>query len=154
MALVTLFCLAFVVMQIRNRLGTSPMYDMRLVDEKTARPAYRVRLRLFVFSSEAEHCASTLYSSRRSCCNTSPGNTFTWSSLQDTYQARRETARHNKQLRQEQRDVLDHLVAAYRQYPYRLWWLLHTTTPLAGEATALARAAPRVAAYTSHRLGI
>ncbi len=47
-----LFCLAFVVMQIKNRLGTSPMYDMRLVDEKTARPAYRVRLRLFVFSAE------------------------------------------------------------------------------------------------------
>ena len=49
-SLVALFCLAFVVMQIRNRLGTSPMYDMRLVDEKTARPAYRVRLRLFVFT--------------------------------------------------------------------------------------------------------
>ena len=53
MSLVALFCLAFVVLQIRSRMGTSPMYDMRLVDEKTARPAYRVRLRLFVFSAEA-----------------------------------------------------------------------------------------------------
>ena len=29
------------------------MYDMRMVDEKTARPAYRVRLRIFVFSADA-----------------------------------------------------------------------------------------------------
>jgi hypothetical protein len=52
-ALAALFCLAFVVLQVKNRLGTFPMYDMRLVDEKTARPAYRVRVRLFVFSTEA-----------------------------------------------------------------------------------------------------
>ena len=108
MALVMLFCLGFVVMQIRNRLGTSSMYDMRLVDEKTARPAYRVRLRLFVFTLPA--------------VKASPQDVvpllqhFTWSTLQDAYQGRRETARHNKQLRQEQRDVLDHLVAAYRQF--------------------------------------
>ena len=62
MSLVALFCLAFVVMQIRNRLGTAPMYDMRLVDEKTARPAYRVRLRLFVFSTEAGTVPATPYS--------------------------------------------------------------------------------------------
>jgi len=49
--LVALFFLAFVVLQIRSRLGGTHIYDMRLVDEKTARPAYRVRLRLFVFSS-------------------------------------------------------------------------------------------------------
>jgi hypothetical protein len=53
-SLMALFCMAFVVMQVKNRLGTSPMYDMRLVDEKTARPAYRVRLRLFVFSAVAK----------------------------------------------------------------------------------------------------
>ena len=35
-SLIALFCLAFVVLQIKNRLGTAPMYDMRLVDEKTA----------------------------------------------------------------------------------------------------------------------
>ncbi len=50
-ALVALFCLAFLILQIRSRMGTKPMYDMHLVDEKTARPAYRVRLRLFVFST-------------------------------------------------------------------------------------------------------
>ena len=53
-ALVALFCLAFVILQVRNCLGAAPMYDMRLVDEKTARPAYRVRLRLFVFSTQTE----------------------------------------------------------------------------------------------------
>ena len=71
--LVTLFCLAFVVMQIRNRLGTSPMYDMRLVDEKTARPAYRVRLRLFVFSVETSTVQATI-AHGKSCFNASPGN--------------------------------------------------------------------------------
>src|SRR5260221_10585392 len=34
--LVALFCLAFVVLQIRSRIGGTPMYDMRLVDAKTA----------------------------------------------------------------------------------------------------------------------
>src|SRR5258708_6688009 len=48
-----LFCLAFVVLQIRSRMAVTSIYDMRLVEEKTARPAYRVRLRLFVFSSQA-----------------------------------------------------------------------------------------------------
>jgi len=37
--LVALFGLAFVVLQIRSRLGGTRIYDMRLVDEKTARPA-------------------------------------------------------------------------------------------------------------------
>ena len=92
------------------------MYDMRLVDEKTARPAYRVRLRLFVFSAEAGRCKHTILVHRKSCFNASPGNTSTSSSLRDAYQNWRETARHNKQHKQERSDVLDHLVAAYRQY--------------------------------------
>ena len=110
-ALMMLFCLGFVVLQIRNRLGTSSMYDMRLVDEKTARPAYRVRLRLFVFTLPAVKASpQDVVLLKRLLQH------FTWSTLKDAYQGRRETARHNKQLRQEQRDVLDHLVAAYRQF--------------------------------------
>jgi hypothetical protein len=110
-ALVSLFCLGFVAMQIRNRLGTSSMYDMRLVDEKTARPAYRVRLRLFVFTLPAVKASpQDVVLLKRLLQH------FTWSTLKDTYQGRRETARLNKQLKQEQRDVLDHLVAAYRQF--------------------------------------
>src|SRR5260370_42301996 len=48
-----LFCLAFVVLQIRSRMAVTSLYHMRLVEEKTARPAHRVRRRLFVFSSQA-----------------------------------------------------------------------------------------------------
>ena len=128
-ALVALFLLAFVVMQIRSRMGTAPMYDMRLVDEKTARPAYRVRLRLFVFSTQAE--TTPVHHTRPSkiLLQRFFRQPFTWSSLRDTYLNWREAAWHNKQHRQEQSDVLDHLVAAYRQYhtasggyfaPYRL----------------------------------
>ncbi|HVB23420.1 MAG TPA: hypothetical protein VNG51_15885 [Ktedonobacteraceae bacterium] len=49
--LVGLFCLALLVLHISSRFGGTPLYDMRLVGEKTARPAYRVRLRLFVFEA-------------------------------------------------------------------------------------------------------
>ncbi len=122
-ALVVLFCLAFVALQIRSRVGTTAIYDMRLVDEKTARPAYRVRLRLFVFSTE-----KSVFSTEKS---TGPAHhahpvevllqrfsqqPFTWSSLIDAYQGRQETTQRDTQRKQEQRDVLDHLVAAYRQY--------------------------------------
>jgi hypothetical protein len=115
-ALVALFSLAFVVLQVKNRLGTSPMYDMRLVDEKTARPAYRVCLHLFVFSIEAsrEPAHNTRPSEvLRRCFSTQP---FTKSSLIDAYQGWKEAAHRDKQCRQEQGDVLDHLVASYRQY--------------------------------------
>ena len=115
-ALAALFCLAFIIMQVKNRLGTEPMYDMRLVDEKTARPAYRVRLRLFVISAEAgtmqaNHTRPSDFLLQRFSWHTS-----TSSSLRETYQNWRETAWHNKQRKQERSDVLDHLVAAYRQY--------------------------------------
>src|SRR5260370_41001748 len=58
-----LFCLAFVVLQIRSRMAVTSIYDMRLVEEKTARPAFRVRLRLFAFSSQAGEVATTGVSS-------------------------------------------------------------------------------------------
>ena len=92
------------------------MYDMRLVDEKTARPAYRVRLRLFVFSTEAGTVQAHHTRPSEILLQRFSRQTSTSSSLRDTYQNWRETARHNKQHRQERSDVLDHLVAAYRQY--------------------------------------
>src|SRR6266849_623083 len=115
-SLIALFCLAFVVMQIRSRMGTTPMYDMRLVDEKTARPAYRVRLRLFVFSAEAGTMQAHHTRPSEILLQRFSRQTSTSSSLRDTYQNWQEAARHNKQHRQERSDVLDHLVAAYRQY--------------------------------------
>jgi hypothetical protein len=114
--LMTLFYLAFVVLQIRDRLGTSPMYDMRLVDEKTARPAYRVRLRLFVFSIAARSMPVQTTRPLEILMRCFSPQSFTWSSLKDTYQCWRETLQRNTQNRHEQCDVLDHLVAAYRQY--------------------------------------
>src|SRR6266516_4678933 len=102
-ALVMLFCLGFVVLQIRNRLGTSPMYDMRLVDEKTARPAYRVRLRLFVFTLPAVKASPQDGVLLKRLLQHVSGQRFTWSSLQDSFQGRRETARYKLFPRQKPR---------------------------------------------------
>jgi hypothetical protein len=116
LALVMLFCLAFVIVQIRNRLGGTPLYDMRLVDEKTARSAYRVRLRLFAFSTEPPmmpaHRARPV-AALVQCLSRQP---FSWSTLVEVYRNVCETRDRDKQLGQERDDVLDHLVAAYRQY--------------------------------------
>ncbi len=121
-AFVVLFCLAFVVLQVKNRLGTSQMYDMYLVDEKTARPAYRVRLRLFVFSPDAErtptHPKLLVHRSRSAelLIRRLFRHSFNLSSLQDVCTRWWNTAHRDEHDKQEQRDVLDHLVAAYRQY--------------------------------------
>ncbi len=115
-ALAALFCLAFVILQIRNRLGTTPIYDMRLVDEKTARPAYRVRLRLFVFSTESQAMPAHLTHPEALLRQRFSWQPFTWSFPREVYQHWREKVHRDEQYRQEQRDVLDHLVAAYRQY--------------------------------------
>ncbi len=106
-SLVVLFCLALLVLQVRNRLMTAPVYDMRLVDEKTARPAYRVRLRLFVFCSEAgtvsthpvfpaQHTRPTKGFTRRLF-----QQPFAWSHLQGVYNSCRDTAYRDEQRRQE-----------------------------------------------------
>jgi hypothetical protein len=124
-ALAALFCLAFFVLQVRNHLMKTPMYDMRLVDEKTARSAYRVRLRLFVFSDEARRASTLPVPLVSQTHHTRPSErgipyfstpSFPWSSLGDAYQQWRIRAQRTKYLKQEQRDVLDHLVATYRQY--------------------------------------
>jgi hypothetical protein len=124
-ALAVLFCLAFVVLQIRNRLGGTPLYDMRLVDEKTGRSAYRIRLRLFVFSDEARSASTPpvpLLHKTHHTCSSGRGvpyvssQSFTWSLFRDAYHRWRTRAQRTTFLKQEQHDVLDHLVAAYRQY--------------------------------------
>jgi hypothetical protein len=115
-ALSALFCLACIVLKLKNRLGSSPVYDMRLVDEKTARPAYRVRVRLFVFSAETSSMQAHQTRPWEILFQHFSQQPCTWLSLIDAYQCWRETVQRNKQCRQEQSDVLDHLVAAYRQY--------------------------------------
>ena len=115
-ALVVFFCLAFVAMQISRRMGATSIDDPRLVDEKTARPAYRVRLRLFVFSAQA--CTLPALNSQ---CPQRPIQRFTRqsltpSSLMERYRTWRATRRQQQCCQQVQGDALDHLVAAYRQY--------------------------------------
>ena len=152
--LVTFFCLGFAVMQIRNRLGASPMYDMRLVDEKTARPAYRVRLRLFVFTLPAVQASPQDVVLLKWLLPYISRQCFTWSSLKDDLsgQARKLTAQEATQTGTTRRTRPSG--GCLPAVSYRLWWLLHTTTPLSGEATPLARTAPRMAARGSQRLGI
>jgi len=116
-ALAALFCLAFlIILQIRSHRGTNPIYDMHQVDEKTARPAYRVRLRLFVFSRGTAPLPASHTRLKGILLQLLSRQPFTWSSLKDAYYNWRETAQRNQQHRQEQGEVLDHLVAAYRQY--------------------------------------
>jgi len=110
------FCLAFIVLQVRSRMSNQPLYDMRLVAEKTARPAYRTRLRLYVFAPAAQ---DTQANPLRALANVSRGvsaQSLTWAHLRDVLRNWRETVRRRRQEQQGQQDVLTHLIAAYRQY--------------------------------------
>ncbi|HVU68420.1 MAG TPA: hypothetical protein VHD63_14880, partial [Ktedonobacteraceae bacterium] len=64
MLLVVVFGGAFGVMLLTSRFGASRIYDQRLVDEKTARPAYRVRLRLYVIAPGAGIAPALLVTSQ------------------------------------------------------------------------------------------
>jgi len=104
-----LFCLALLVLQISSRFGGTPLYDMRLVGEKTARPAYRVHLRLFVFEAMPVPLqtppTAVVYWRKAG-----------WFSLLERYRHWRASVREERQHRQVRADLLDHLAAAYRQY--------------------------------------
>jgi len=120
MALVGLFCLAFIVLQVRSRLGGDSMYNMRLVEEKTARPAYRARLRLFVFTTRPDTAPlldrpspSLLLRLRRIFQQPVTG---TRAALLDAYRRWRVGVRRNTQEREERGEALDQVAAAYRQY--------------------------------------
>src|SRR5260370_39303454 len=89
--LLALFCLAFIVLQIRSRIATTPIYDMRLVEEKTARPAYRVRLHLFMFSSQVARVSTHAASLSGRLWQQLIRQPFPWSSLMDVYRDRRPT---------------------------------------------------------------
>src|SRR5205807_6249158 len=78
---VALFFLAFLLLQLRSRLGGSSIYDRRLVEEKAARPAYRVRLRLFVFSARPDQMVAINRPSWRAlgqCLFLWPPDTSSW----------------------------------------------------------------------------
>jgi hypothetical protein len=115
-AFAALFCLAFFLLKIRSRLGSAALYDRRLVEEKTARPAYRVRLRLFVFSTSPDPAATASGPS----WHTFTRFLFQWpldtASLQNAYRAFRAAAQQRRREREARVQVLDQLAAAYRQY--------------------------------------
>jgi hypothetical protein len=114
--LVVLFLLAFIALQIRSRLGGTPIYDMRLVDEKTARPAYRARLRLFVFTTRQDSVPTLESHPTKALLRDVLQRPVTTTSLAHTYQRWRKAARCNNQDREARGEVLDQLAAAYRQY--------------------------------------
>jgi hypothetical protein len=113
--LVGLFCLVFAVVQIRSRYGNTSIYDMRLVDEKTARPAYRVRLRLFVFAPVPQPHPHQCVVPGDGGDHPAEGAHSWVSFIEDcrSWRANRQARRH---ARQERDEVLKHLSAAYRQY--------------------------------------
>ncbi len=160
-AFVALFFLAFMMMQIRSRLGGTSIYDRRLVEEKTARPAYRVRLRLFVFSTSPDPVAAV------KCLSwwTLLKSLFQWpldtASWLHAYQFWHAASQQHTQEREARGEVLNQLVAAYRQYhtasggyfvprhlsQRKLTRILDTRrAPLPGWAEGLAR--------SSHRLSV
>jgi hypothetical protein len=115
-AFVALFFLAFLIIRLRSRLSSAALYDRRLVEEKTARPAYRVRLRLFVFSASTELVAAI----NRPSWHALVRHLFRWpldtASWLQSYRAFRAASKLHIQEREVRVQVLDQLAAAYRQY--------------------------------------
>jgi hypothetical protein len=114
---VALFSLAFLVMQIKSRVGGASLYDRRLVEEKTARPAYRVRLRLFVFSARPDLVRGITLPPPWQALRQ---HLFQWppdmAPLLHVYQSWRSISHQNTQERTLHSEMLDQFTAAYRQY--------------------------------------
>ncbi len=123
----------FLFSRVASRRSQDAIYDMRLVNEKTARMAYRARLRLFVIASNTGQSAgmpplvpaqSMLATAFRSMpypfSSLFPLPFFQWSawwsSFLDVYRQRRQEWSRRTEQRQMLQNVLSGLVAAYRQY--------------------------------------
>ncbi len=113
---VALFCVAFLLFWLRSRLGGSSIYDRRLVEEKTARPAYRVRLRLFVFSA----CSDGVATDNRPSWWEFARQVFQWppdtATVKSAYHYWRTARQQRRREREVRIEVLEQLAAAYRQY--------------------------------------
>ncbi|HVU66307.1 MAG TPA: hypothetical protein VHD63_04220, partial [Ktedonobacteraceae bacterium] len=140
--LLVVFGGACVVMLLMSRFGASRIYDQRLVDEKTARPAYRARLRFYVIGPAAAGTAPVV---------SGPAQRFPWwrvpmvvvrhgialvrrwdkhgrapiqvahlkrfwAARQVEWRTKRQQARERRARRRERQDVLRMLTASYRQY--------------------------------------
>jgi hypothetical protein len=130
-ALLILFGGAYLAMVLLGRFGAPQIYDQRLVEEKTARPAYRVRLRLFVFAADAHPGKAPAQRGRRALqirqilhiwdergrkSIQPPDLRETWLHLRTHWRAQRRLVAAGRARQNEREDVLRTLVAAYRQY--------------------------------------
>ena len=129
--LLLLFGGAYLAMVVLSRFGAPRIYDQRLVEEKTARPAYRVRLRLYVFAADAQsgnapahrrlrswHLRQLLHTwdaqGRRSI--QAPRLRNIWLQICTHWRARRTSAQAKRARQNERKVVLRMLAGAYRQY--------------------------------------
>ncbi len=103
--LVAIVLLFILIDQLRRHFRRTRIYDMRLVQQKTAHIAYRARLRLYVIGSGTRRDLLPQLASVRSWHEITP-------LAQDVWRA---WARKQAQAVQ-RREVLGRLVAAYRQY--------------------------------------
>jgi hypothetical protein len=107
------------VRSVLRRFVRTPIYDMRLVAEKTGRSAYRARLRLFVVetgegSNQSRRDESGPRLRFRSCILY--WQEITLAHILRSYQQWRQASLHKRERRSLHKDLLDRLTAAYRQY--------------------------------------
>jgi DNA helicase HerA-like ATPase len=130
--LVLVFGGMYLAMVLLGRFGTPRIYDQRLVEEKTARPAYRVRLRLFVFMADPHASTAPAPRGLRSFgqvrqmlqvwdargkrdIHSSDVRTW-WKHLRTDWRAQRRLAREKRADQHAREAILRTLAASYRQY--------------------------------------
>jgi hypothetical protein len=104
---------------LKKRFFQTPIYDMRLVDEKTGRIAYQVCLRLIVLSPGGPISQTPTWRTRRQQLRAFIRQSLKeqWRTLFTTVQAWRSQRYHLREtVLQPQREVLALFTAAYRQY--------------------------------------
>ena len=120
----------FLVVFLQSRLGGSRIYDQRLAEEKTSRPAYRARLRIYVIAPGAPLLAQTAAKAasakrhKRWFLSVQQMTTTlrAWDAkrtLQTLWRKRRlqrQSAREVRARRKEREEMLRLLAAPYRQY--------------------------------------
>lgn len=128
--LLLLLVLGVGIASLIGRVGAPPIHDQHLVEEKTARSAYRVRLRLVVIGPgasdatrpvlSAAHLSKRLWQALRVCVLLGRAGRHTWRSHVRTVrrwlseQWRLSQEKRTRRLARE--DVLRMLTASYRQY--------------------------------------
>lgn len=129
--LLLLFGGAYLAIVLMSRFGAPRIYDQRLVEEKTARPAYRVRLRLYVFAADAQSGKTSAQRGRRSWqlrqilrtwdeqgrrSIQTPRLRERWLHLRTHWRAQQTLAQARRARQKEREEILRMLSAAYRQY--------------------------------------